>query len=599
LVRCWWNEVRQARQQAPLAWVAHTKHVDVVDLDATDSPPGSCSGTARHSSGDLLTCETVCAEQVVQMDGAVAIVKDAEPECADVGDMGTAQFSGVGTEADGEGQGLEHEVEAQASSNLNEATQQEAEKAPGGQGRAEDEAAVLAQNEMEKAVDADTGQFNGKPSDLQTTEKLQTKGLAATAQVEGAVAAPCNRLLALELKGKAQAVGERTDTAHPNGKACSPKGKRKVKSVKVEGQVKRPRNEGDEDPGRLEEEPDADREAEAEAEGKVQAVKVDEAQSNGERVVTWDEVVEAKDQRRSARAGAEEGAGRPKAQMEVHRAEANAHRADTESKGKAMTAKAGPETGAPCDEQDGDIKDVVQHQSKRRRPNVQQTTVGKVGCKEAATDLTEEDAELCEERRSQRVRKPRVIYNAEVEYQVPGNDTDSRGTSATKRQKTHGDTQVSTGAAHDSKESQEDESVDAVEIKPKQLPFAVPQYADLQTRLGSFRDWERMQCPNTATVNPRALAEAGFYHHPFPHEPDRCVCFYCGEALCGWDPNDIPTQEHKRFRKHCAFLKRLCRQDAQKRQDAVKMKSESSECDTTDAERKPVKRWRPMPRRAD
>ena len=103
---------------------------------------------------------------------------------------------------------------------------------------------------------------------------------------------------------------------------------------------------------------------------------------------------------------------------------------------------------------------------------------------------------------------------------------------------------------------------------------AVPQYADLQTRLGSFRDWERMQCPNTATVNPRALAEAGFYHHPFPHEPDRCVCFYCGEALCGWDPNDIPTQEHKRFRKHCAFLKRLCRQDAQKRQDAVKMKSE-------------------------
>eukprot|EP00670_Eutreptiella_braarudii_P016756 CAMPEP_0174358770 /NCGR_PEP_ID=MMETSP0811_2-20130205/44599_1 /TAXON_ID=73025 ORGANISM="Eutreptiella gymnastica-like, Strain CCMP1594" /NCGR_SAMPLE_ID=MMETSP0811_2 /ASSEMBLY_ACC=CAM_ASM_000667 /LENGTH=112 /DNA_ID=CAMNT_0015492833 /DNA_START=22 /DNA_END=357 /DNA_ORIENTATION=+ len=26
LVRCWWNEVRQSRQQA---WVAHTKHADV------------------------------------------------------------------------------------------------------------------------------------------------------------------------------------------------------------------------------------------------------------------------------------------------------------------------------------------------------------------------------------------------------------------------------------------------------------------------------------------------------------------------------------------------------------------------------------------
>mmetsp|Transcript_64109 Transcript_64109/g.107210 ORF Transcript_64109/g.107210 Transcript_64109/m.107210 type:complete len:593 (+) Transcript_64109:22-1800(+) len=518
LVRCWWNEVRQSRQQA---WVAHTKHADV----------------------------------------------------------------------DGEGQGVEHEMEAPVLSNMNEAAQQEAERGPGGQGKAEDEAAVQAQKKMEEAADADTGQFNGKSPDLQTSEKLQTKGFAAKPQVEGAVVAQSDGLPALKLKGKAQAMGgERADTAQPNSKACSPKGNRKGKSGKAQGQVKRPRNEGDEDPGRLEEEPDADREAEAEAEGKVQAVKVDEAQSNGERVVTWDEVVEAKDQRRSARAGAEEGAGRPKAQMEVHRAEANAHRADTESKGKAMTAKAGPETGAPCDEQDGDIKDVVQHQSKRRRPNVQQTTVGKVGCKEAATDLTEEDAELCEERRSQRVRKPRVIYNAEVEYQVPGNDTDSRGTSATKRQKTHGDTQVSTGAAHDSKESQEDESVDAVEIKPKQLPFAVPQYADLQTRLGSFRDWERMQCPNTATVNPRALAEAGFYHHPFPHEPDRCVCFYCGEALCGWDPNDIPTQEHKRFRKHCAFLKRLCRQDAQKRQDAVKMKSESSECDTTDADRKPVKR---------
>ena len=293
LVRCWWNEVRQSRQQA---WVAHTKHADV----------------------------------------------------------------------DGEGQGVEHEMEAPVLSNMNEAAQQEAERGPGGQGKAEDEAAVQAQKKMEEAADADTGQFNGKSPDLQTSEKLQTKGFAAKPQVEGAVVAQSDGLPALKLKGKAQAMGgERADTAQPNSKACSPKGNRKGKSGKAQGQVKRPRNEGDEEAGGPEEEPDADGEAEAEGEGKVQAAKVDEAQCNRERVVTRDEGVKAKDQRRSARAGAEEGAGRPKVQKKkVHGAEANAQRADTGSKGKAVAAKAEPETGAPCGEQDGDVKDVV---PKRRR----------------------------------------------------------------------------------------------------------------------------------------------------------------------------------------------------------------------------------------
>ena len=95
-----------------------------------------------------------------------------------------------------------------------------------------------------------------------------------------------------------------------------------------------------------------------------------------------------------------------------------------------------------------------------------------MGCK---GDLTEEDAELCKEWRSQRVRKPRVMYDAEVGYQVvrpvQSNATGSWGTSTARRQKAQGDTQGSMASAvHCSKEDQEDEGVDAVEMRPKRLP---------------------------------------------------------------------------------------------------------------------------------
>ena len=49
------------------------------------------------------------------------------------------------------------------------------------------------------------------------------------------------------------------------------------------------------------------------------------------------------------------------------------------------------------------------------------------------------------------------------------------------------------------------------------------------------------------------MAEAGFYLVASASEPDLVRCYYCRRELDGWDPEDVPWQEHQR--RECPFIK--------------------------------------------
>ncbi len=48
------------------------------------------------------------------------------------------------------------------------------------------------------------------------------------------------------------------------------------------------------------------------------------------------------------------------------------------------------------------------------------------------------------------------------------------------------------------------------------------------------------------------MAEAGFYHVGSDSEPDLVRCYYCRRELDGWEPTDVPWDEHKR--RECPFI---------------------------------------------
>ena len=48
------------------------------------------------------------------------------------------------------------------------------------------------------------------------------------------------------------------------------------------------------------------------------------------------------------------------------------------------------------------------------------------------------------------------------------------------------------------------------------------------------------------------MAEAGFYYVGNPSEPDIARCYYCRRELDGWEPTDVPWDEHKR--RECPFI---------------------------------------------
>ena len=48
------------------------------------------------------------------------------------------------------------------------------------------------------------------------------------------------------------------------------------------------------------------------------------------------------------------------------------------------------------------------------------------------------------------------------------------------------------------------------------------------------------------------MAEAGFYLVGSQSEPDLVRCYYCRRELDGWEPQDIPWDEHKR--RDCPYI---------------------------------------------
>lgn len=72
-----------------------------------------------------------------------------------------------------------------------------------------------------------------------------------------------------------------------------------------------------------------------------------------------------------------------------------------------------------------------------------------------------------------------------------------------------------------------------------------------ERRAQSFTDWPFLDsCPCT----PQALAAAGFFHVPADNCPDRVRCFFCGNELDGWNPEDEPLNEHRSHFPDCGFL---------------------------------------------
>merc|ERR1712109_7767 len=72
----------------------------------------------------------------------------------------------------------------------------------------------------------------------------------------------------------------------------------------------------------------------------------------------------------------------------------------------------------------------------------------------------------------------------------------------------------------------------------------------LKHRIATFKDvWPFLEDCN---CTPEKMAEAGFYHVGSDSEPDLVRCYYCRRELDGWEPTDIPWDEHKR--RECPYI---------------------------------------------
>ena len=74
-----------------------------------------------------------------------------------------------------------------------------------------------------------------------------------------------------------------------------------------------------------------------------------------------------------------------------------------------------------------------------------------------------------------------------------------------------------------------------------------PQYATLEARLRTFREW-----PPALRQKPNDLAEAGFYYIGLS---DQVKCFYCDGGLRNWQSEDEPWKEHARWFQKCVFVR--------------------------------------------
>jgi len=74
-----------------------------------------------------------------------------------------------------------------------------------------------------------------------------------------------------------------------------------------------------------------------------------------------------------------------------------------------------------------------------------------------------------------------------------------------------------------------------------------PQYATLEARLRTFREW-----PPALRQQPKELADAGFYYIGLS---DQVKCFYCDGGLRNWQSEDVPWVEHARWFSRCVFVR--------------------------------------------
>ncbi|KAK3098054.1 hypothetical protein FSP39_015638 [Pinctada imbricata] len=73
-----------------------------------------------------------------------------------------------------------------------------------------------------------------------------------------------------------------------------------------------------------------------------------------------------------------------------------------------------------------------------------------------------------------------------------------------------------------------------------------PQFAVKSVREGTFKGW-----PEYVIQTPHDMAEAGFF---YSGKDDNVFCFYCGQGLHSWEPEDVPWEEHAKWSPGCVFL---------------------------------------------
>ncbi|XP_055327739.1 baculoviral IAP repeat-containing protein 7-like [Paramacrobiotus metropolitanus] len=77
-------------------------------------------------------------------------------------------------------------------------------------------------------------------------------------------------------------------------------------------------------------------------------------------------------------------------------------------------------------------------------------------------------------------------------------------------------------------------------------PLYVPSMAEYRDRFGTFANW-----PEDRIQSPRDLALAGLF---YTGRNDRVQCFYCGQQIERWDPQDDAWTEHAKWSPSCGYL---------------------------------------------
>jgi baculoviral IAP repeat-containing protein 5 len=88
-----------------------------------------------------------------------------------------------------------------------------------------------------------------------------------------------------------------------------------------------------------------------------------------------------------------------------------------------------------------------------------------------------------------------------------------------------------------------------------------------KNRVNSFKDWVFDGC----ACSPKKMAAAGFYHCATNQEPDAVRCFVCHKELDGWEPTDVPLDEHRKHSPHCPYLNVAANSMAITTEEALKL----------------------------